>query len=151
MGGAVVGSPLFDGLLFCLFSLLFGLVAALVAELLRALLTSLWLLPKKESEEKISVCAAVGFFAYDVLLFTLLASLYTVFLFLVNEGVFRLYSLCLVICGFFLFRPLARGMVFPIERALSWLFSFPLLLFYSFFRCLTRKRRKRLDENGKMV
>ena len=90
-----MGAPLRHGLLFCLFSFLFGCAAAFFAELLRALFSSLGLLEGKK--KRISLRTVVGFFFYDVLLFSSLASLYMIFIYIANEGILRAYSLAVSI------------------------------------------------------
>lgn len=144
-------APLRVGLLFCLSSFLFGGAAAFFAELLRAIFISLRLLTCKREKNKISPRVVIGFFFYDILLFTSLASFYMIFLFVANEGILRIHSVLLALLGFFLLRPLARKAFYPVERILSWIFALPFRLLRFFLERLSRKKRKRLDEDGKMV
>lgn len=149
-----MGAPLGEDLLFCLFSLLFGGLASVFTECLRTLFTAFGLIPRETSERKLSVRVALGYFVYDVLLYPSLAALYLIFLFFTHEGVFRVYSLLLCVLGFFLFTPVARWLTRPLGYLLSraWkLIGAPVRLFCGFLRRLPRKKRKRLDENGKMM
>ena len=153
MGCALMGAPLRDGLLFCFFSLLFGGGAVLYTELLKRIFTAFFLLPRGKGE-KISFRFAVGFFFYDLFLCTSLSSAYMIFLYLANEGVFRVYSLLLCVLGFLLFMPFARTFSRPFGFLLSEIalcVTFPLRRLVQIFRRLVRKKRKRLDEKGEMV
>lgn len=149
-----MGAPLREDLLFCLFSLLFGGLASVFTECLRTLFTAFGLISRGTSEKKASVRVVLGCFVYDVLLYPSLAALYLIFLFFTHEGVFRIYSLLLCVFGFFLFTPLARLLTRPIGYLLSLILKLieaPVRIFLGFLRRLPRKKRKRLDENGKMM
>ena len=153
-----MSAPLASDLLFCLYSFLFGMLFSLLAETLRALFMSVRLLRHDAIEGRISALTVIGSFLYDVITFVSFASLYMIFLFVANEGVFRLSSFALVLCGFFLFRPAARRMNRPLFWILFRLFgllggvlSVPARFCARLFRRIARKKRKRLDEKGKMV
>ena len=67
---------------------------------------------------------AVGTFFFDLFFFLSFAVLYLIFLFVVNEGVVRAYSLLCVFLGFFLLRRAAhRVLAVPLFRLGSFLFS----------------------------
>ena len=127
-----MNAPLRDGLLFCLFSVLFGGAAAFFTELLRALFTSLRLLSGRKAEKGISLYAAVGFFLYDVLLFTSLASFYMIFLFVANEGVLRVHSILLAFFGFFADLVATYGPQITADYARGLAVYYPLCAIYVF-------------------
>ena len=103
--------------------------------------------------------SVIGCFLYDLSLWVLLASFYMIFLYAANNGIFRFYSLLFTVLGFFLLRDMASRLFFrPLLFLLSWLFSasglllrLPLWLSLRFFRFVTRKKRKMLDEKCEMV
>ncbi|MBQ9736392.1 MAG: spore cortex biosynthesis protein YabQ [Clostridia bacterium] len=67
---------------------------------------------------------AVGTFFFDLFFLLSFAVLYLIFLFVVNEGVVRAYSLLCVFLGFFLLRRAAhRVLAVPLFRLGSFLFS----------------------------
>ena len=149
-----MGAPLREDLLFCLFSLLFGGAASLFAECLRTVFTALRLLSRRGQEPPPPLRVKIGFFLYDTLLFPSMASFYMIFLYFVNEGVFRVYSLLLCVLGFLLFAPLARLIACPLHSVLSWIIRLlctPVRIFRRFFMRGAEKKHKRLDEKGEMV
>lgn len=147
-------APLYTDLLFCFFSLLFGGFSAVFKECMHAIFLAFRLLSDEKKTKRVPFHVKVGYFFYDFSLFTALASLYMVFLYFVNEGAFRFYSVLLCILGFFLFDPVARLFARPIEYIFSriaLLFVLPMRHLCHFFRRLTRKNCKRLDEKNEMV
>lgn len=155
---ALTGTSLSLALLFCLWSFLFGLFASLLAAGVRAIFLSLRLLSDEKRESKISFRAALGFFLYDVIVAILLSCAYLIFLYVANGGIFRLHSLLLAVCGFFLFFPVARCFFRPFQYLLSGvlamlarIFCFPIRIFLHFWGRISRKKIKRLDEKGKIV
>ena len=163
-----------SSLLFCLFSFLFGVGMSGTHAVLYGVLAAARLLPlapKRAPDTEASPSATdgtlptlsekarsffLGYLVLDVATFFLFAVLYLLFLFLWNDGVFRLYSLLFAVFGsllthrkarFFIARPVAFLLSFPF-RALRWLFasSFRQVLAIS-----RRKKPKQLDETDKMV
>ena len=156
-------------LLFCLFSFLFGVFAAFFFQVCYAIFAALRWLPygqkgSKEKDEKPSAAGTVkkryvfGYFFFDTSSLVIIAALYLIFLYAVNEGVFRLYSLLLALCGGILFFRPARFAAYPLfcllDRTVSVLVSLARLP-AALLRRLLQKRKKKtrevLDETGKMV
>lgn len=154
MGGALMSAPLREGLLFCVFSFLFGCFSSLFSAFFRAPFAAFCLLPDKEQEKKVPPRVIIGCFLHDILLSLFLSSFYMIFLFLANDGTFRVYSLAFCLLGFFLFSPISRTLAYPLVRVFSFFASLlakPWRLFLRFLHHMSRKKGKRLDEKGKMM
>lgn len=141
MGGPVTPLPLF-----CLYSLAFGVVLCVLRTVMGAVLSFVCLLPTAKETPRPRY--AVGYFLWDVLFFTMSAILYLVFLFATAGGVFRLYSLLLVLLGFLLFYPLGKFIFLRLSRLFLFLrrlafrlVSLPLVPVLRLFRRIFQKKK----------
>lgn len=169
-------------LLFCLFSFLFGIASAFFVAWYRAVFSALRLLPRtsqamcdvpKEdtpnNTQKAKKMHAspkprkkrkyiVGYFLFDLSATLLLAVAYLLFLYAVNGGTFRLFSLLLAALGGVAACRIATWSALPLYVTLFLLASLPrkLICFVLtplrvLFRRHTKKTHNPLDETEKIV
>ena len=143
----MTGASLGHGLLFCLFSFVFGMGTAAFRAVLFGVLAGARLLPSPVREEKRNkVLSFFGYLFFDLTFFVLTASAYTVFLYAVNDGVLRLYSLLLALLGVMLLhRPAERLLARPLYR----LFSLPITHVGRLFRRIGEKIKRNLTKAKK--
>lgn len=132
---------------FCFFSFLFGMVLIWSREVLRGFLSALRLLPPLVKGGWGKGCFW-GYLLFDLLFFVLGSASYMIFLYASHSGIFRVYSLLLLLGGGYLWRRPAhhlgaRPVFFCLDRIL--------LPFRLLFRKCLRKKAKQLDESKEMV
>lgn len=144
----MTGASLGHALLFCLFSFLFGAGTVILRAVLFASLAALRLLPDPRTRvtERNRVLLFFGYLLFDLSFFIIASSSYTVFLYVANGGVLRLYSILLALLAhLLLFRFAERVVTRPLYRLLS----MPITLFGRLLRGLGENVRRNLTKAKK--
>lgn len=143
----MTGATFAHALLFCLFSFLFGVGTAVFRALLYAVLAAVRLLPSPIEREKKGnrVLLFFGYLLFDISFFVFTACAYMIFLYAVNDGIFRVYSLLFVLLSVCLLWQITDRLV---NRPLFRLLSLPIGLLEKLFRRL-RPHLARLSKRSK--